>query len=184
MVFDSCQKASKLMMKHLDSALTLSEEDWLTKHIDTCEQCKEDFSTYNIMTEEFAEIERTRSVLKTPDCFSSAVMSKITVLPVQARKTFNNFIFILWTVFSLLLGTGVLLVINKNRIIEALGSNATLASFLQEADDFIFALKSTAVGFSNSCAAFFYDYRYVIFGISAFLIVAQYLFRFRKHREQ
>jgi|GEM_PF-4354189 len=143
------------------------------------------------ITEEFARIELLSGCsFDAPEDFDVAVMLKIATLPDAVKKAYGGLILVLWTSFSMLFGAGALLVINKDRLNEALEGNEVFeacSQVLNPAADalsgFFSSFQTVSISVLNSCANVFYDLRFAVFGAAAVVAVAQYVVKIRKHEE-
>ncbi|HHW66418.1 MAG: hypothetical protein PWP07_1932 [Epulopiscium sp.] len=118
-----CNHADKLMMKYMDGILTMEEAQKLNFHITECESCRESFFTYQMVMDEL----RDESAMKAPDGFESEVMAKIKDIEIDYKlkepMPIENISAMLWGVFSLLFGIGVLLCIYNQPVLKFLLEN-------------------------------------------------------------
>lgn len=109
-----CEKAGGLMMKYMDMILTDAEAVSLNKHIKICDRCKVDFLVYDSIMNGFSKMTLTEA----PEGFENCVMDVIAQLPEAKPKTPGRQISGLLGVFSVLIGLGFILIVNKEAIIN------------------------------------------------------------------
>ncbi|NLM13667.1 MAG: hypothetical protein GX209_07970 [Epulopiscium sp.] len=118
-----CNHADKLIMKYMDGILSMEEAQKLNFHITECESCRESFFTYQMVMDEL----RDEAVYEAPDGFEAAVMAKIKDIEVDYKlkepMSMENITAMLWGMFSLLFGIGVLLCIYSQPILDYLLGN-------------------------------------------------------------
>jgi len=132
-----CEKANDLMMKYMDGILTESEADLLNKHIKTCNRCKEDFLAYDAIMDDFSEM----TLSEPPEGFELRVMSIIKQLPEAGLKSVNRALYGVLGVFSVLLGIGIILDMNKEQLLNWMDQYPRLKPLLD-----IYAPISAAAG--------------------------------------
>ena len=132
-----CEKANGLMMKYMDGVLTESDAASLNRHIQTCGRCKEDFSVYDGIISGFSEME----LCEPPEGFELRVMNIVRQLPEAGLKSISRPLFGVLGVFSILLGLGVILAMNKDALLNWIGQYPVLKPLLD-----IYAPLSAAVG--------------------------------------
>ena len=101
------------MMKYMDGVLTDAEAASLNRHIKVCDQCKEDFLVYDSIMYNFSEMTLTEA----PEGFERRVMDIITQLPETTLKAVNRSLSGILGVFSVLIGLGFILIMNKEAMI-------------------------------------------------------------------
>lgn len=115
-----CNHADQLLMKYMDGILTMDEAKKLNYHITECVSCREEFFTYQIMMEELQE----GKMVEAPEQFEFEVMDKIKGIDfdykVKEIGSIENITAMLWGVFSLVFGIGVLLFIYRQPVLEYL----------------------------------------------------------------
>ena len=70
-----CKKAENLIMKYMDGELSPEDAQLLNDHIKCCEKCREEFFVFDAMMQNAAEV--SKEVIRAPEGFEKAVMSKI-----------------------------------------------------------------------------------------------------------
>ncbi|NDO46734.1 hypothetical protein [Clostridium sp. MD294] len=124
-----CCDAEKYIMKYMDSEITKKEAEELNQHIQQCQKCKESFLFYDNMLQVFEQM----SLYEAPEDFESNVMMQIQALEkIEQRSYVNNRILgHIWSVFTVLFGTGAILVFYKQPIIQALEKNDILKQWVK-----------------------------------------------------
>ena len=112
-----CEMANDLMMKYMDGILTETEAASLNSHITACGQCKEDFLAYDGIMENFSGME----LCEPPEGFELRVMSIIRQLPEVGLKPAYRSLYGVLGVFSVLLGLGIILDMNKEAVLAWMG---------------------------------------------------------------
>jgi len=143
-----CEKAGEYMMKYMDGNLSESDAVKLNLHISECETCKLDFIIYDDLMRNFTEM----PIVETPAGFVDKVMARVRELPaVQAynNSSPDNALYVFWGVFSVLIGLGAILSMNKDSIL------AWMIQYPQfkPIADFIVPLSETVTSLSNSMIA-------------------------------
>ena len=113
-----CEQAGNLMMKYMDSLLSEKEAEKLNLHLLDCADCRADFHAYDQMVEIFAEEASDNLESALPDLFEQETMAMIEalgVLPNHYTKT-DNLLCMLWGGFSVLIGLGFGIALNKDAI--------------------------------------------------------------------
>lgn len=126
-----CKKANDLMMKYMDMTMTEKEANALKEHIGKCAECYEDFLTYNEILEGFSD---NSDNIAAPEGFEACVMEKIYGLGEiykEKENSFYPFFYGIWCVISMLCGFGMLLILNKEAIMNYLSSNAMLSGYVK-----------------------------------------------------
>jgi len=138
-----CEKSSQLMMLYMDGLLDDFEEMNLTKHMEACRACREDFAVYKEMLEEFGQ--NKLEIIEAPEGFATAVMEQINGInlyfPEKVRcrgKVFDNILFAVWGTLALVLATGTTLFLYQEQIFAWLRANgmAAVAAALYPVADF------------------------------------------------
>ena len=182
-----CKEADELMMKYMDSVMTEEEAMRLGVHIESCASCKEAFSIYDMMMDDFLDLE----LIEAPDGFELQVMEKINELPLVSEKIKNsvdNATTLVWGTFSVLLGAATLITMNRDVILDYMISSETLAPYAQmiqvnmEHFEMIFAnAQATLYSMLTVFNTYIAGSRYIILTIFVGLIVAQ-LYIYRKEK--
>ncbi len=176
-----CSKIDELLMKHMDNILTKEETIILNTHLETCSHCREDFEIYDKINKEFSKIE----IINAPDDFEINVMAKINELPDESLKCSNRLETLtcwLWSSFSVLVGIAVMIVLNKNFIMNYLSSSNQFSGFydlLSPVEDYVIEFSNNFVSIISSYITNISEYvssaRVVLLGILAILGVIQYI---------
>lgn len=176
-----CEKAGLYMMKYMDGEINEKETLRLKAHIDSCATCRRDFKVYDYIMGEMAA---DTGGDEPDEGFTGAVMAKVSVLAEGKRNAMSAVDMIICTVFGVfcvVFGLGFLFVINREQIMEYLSGVPALsgyASALEPVSERVYAFFDNIVGlagdFIGVCAGFLSDYRYIILGVAAALIVCQY----------
>ena len=109
-----CEKAGALMMKYMDGVLTENEAGSLHQHIKVCARCEEDFLAYDGIMNNFAEM----SLSEPPEGFEIRVMEIVRQLPEVGLKSVHRALYGVLGVFSVLLGLGIILNMNKESLLN------------------------------------------------------------------
>ena len=123
-----CEKSAQLMMLYMDGLLDDFEEMNLTKHMESCSACREDFAAYKEMLEGFSQ--NKLEIIEAPEGFATAVMEKIEGInlyfPEKVRshgKIFDDILFGIWGSLALLLVAGTTLFLYQEQILYWLAEN-------------------------------------------------------------
>jgi len=108
-----CEKAGGLMMKYMDGVLDGAEADSLNRHIKSCGHCKEDFLAYDSIMKNFSEM----TLSEAPEGFEHRVMDIIRQLPEVRLKSVSRQLSGILGVFTVLIGLGFILIMNKEAMI-------------------------------------------------------------------
>lgn len=119
-----CCDAEKYIMKYIDGELSKKEAEELNEHIQKCQSCKESFLFYDDMIQIFEQL----PLYETPIDFEKSVMMQIQLLEQTEQRTFvkNRIIGHIWGCFTVLFGTGAVLVFYKQSIIQFFDKNSYL----------------------------------------------------------
>jgi hypothetical protein len=175
-----CEKASGLMMQYMDKTLSEADAAKLNSHIKQCPACKEEFMVYDKILREFESTE----VISAPDNFCEIVMEKIRALdfkrPVSTVK--DSMLCVIWGIFSVVLGLGLLASMYKDTVIEYLSSTGrfelflkTLAPVSEYVNLFTGGLTSAFASLSTGLGALVSPVRLVLLVIFAVLAGVQYV---------
>lgn len=121
-----CEKASDLMMKYMDGALTETEAVSLNRHVKACKRCEEDFLAYDSIMDNFSEM----ALSEPPEGFESRVMAIVRQLPAVGIKSASRSLYGVLGVFSVLLGLGVLLNMAREPLLGWMGRYPQLKPLL------------------------------------------------------
>ena len=135
----NCENAQIAMMQHMDKTIKPADARELTRHILSCESCRE----YYLAFDEANDIENTLAAA--PDGFTEMVMTKIRELPVYAspakkgRGESQTILRVLWGLSAIFLGIGLLFIFNPDllaAITAASPAAAGITDVLSEAGQF------------------------------------------------
>lgn len=162
----NCNKAEKYIMKYIDGELSEKEARILNEHILMCRVCKESFYIYNTISVNIVE----KLEYSAPEGFEARVMGSIALagLPFEAEDSTHDGLI---GVFSVLLGTGVLLFIFRNTIINSVSQSpyvGEMAKGLAPAADFIEANVETV---NKSVSALIQNLNSVISNAEIFIFI-------------
>ncbi|MDR1687577.1 MAG: zf-HC2 domain-containing protein [Clostridiales bacterium] len=175
-----CEKASALMMQYMDKTLSEADAAKLNSHIKGCPVCKEEFMVYDKILREF----ETMEVISAPDDFCDTVMEKIRALDFKrpASTVKDSMLCVIWGVFSVLLGLGLLASMYKDTVIEYLASTGrfdlflkTLAPVTEYVNLFTEGLTNTFTSLSSGLSALVSPVRLTLLVIFAVLAGIQYV---------
>lgn len=123
-----CCDAEKYIMKYMDGELSKKEAEELNEHIQKCQCCKESFLFYDDMMQTFEQL----PLYETPDDFETNVMMQIQLLEQTEQRSFvkNRIIGHIWGCFTVLFGTGAILVFYKQSIIQIFDKNVYLKQWV------------------------------------------------------
>ncbi|HIT86887.1 MAG TPA: zf-HC2 domain-containing protein [Candidatus Coprocola pullicola] len=123
-----CQDAEKYIMKYMDGEISKQEAEQLNQHMQHCTACKRDFEFYDTMLDLFEQM----PVYEAPADFEIQVMMQIQALEEgkQRRHIKNRIWGHIWGTFTVLFGTGAILVLYRDQIIASLAENPYFAQWL------------------------------------------------------
>jgi len=163
-----CEKSNELMMRYMDGLLDAFDEMNLTKHIETCEVCREDFAVYKEMLEGFDLTDSSDTadtadicLIEAPDGFEAAVMAQIQDIniyfPEKVRNKgviLDNIIFVVWGLVVATFAAGLTLFLFNEQILAWLEYQglAGLATALYPVSNFVIGLGTTAGNFFANIA--------------------------------
>ena len=188
----NCQKAENYMMKYMDGEITAKESAQLGAHIENCEVCYESFKTYDVIKSEF-DMNITECEYPAPEGFVEAVAGKIALLPERKKavSSFENLVFIVWGVFSIIFGAGFLLFLNREQIVALMEGNEVFTSYLRfiepfgvKIEELTVAVQTVMTDALSSAGEFFNSYRYVVLAVFFAAVIVQYAIRLRKKKEK
>ncbi|MCL2352562.1 MAG: zf-HC2 domain-containing protein [Firmicutes bacterium] len=172
-------------MKFMDGPLSAREAAELERHAGTCATCAEDFAAYRGIMADFSETE----LICAPEGFEEAVMGKIRALPAIARSPefFDGVVYGIWGVFSVLIGLGLILVLNRDAILADMSQNAAYANFMALISP-VYAYVSDLAGniaagwraFANGVYAYAEPIKYAVVAIFVILAAVQFFARKRE----
>ncbi|NLK21861.1 MAG: zf-HC2 domain-containing protein [Epulopiscium sp.] len=119
----NCNKVDHLIMKYMDGTLTKGEAKDLNSHIVGCSSCKEEFFIYQRVIE---GMENDKAI-EAPVDFEVGVMEKIKNIEIDYRPkkttSLETIKAMVWGIFSLMFGIGVLLFIYRESFLEYMLQN-------------------------------------------------------------
>ncbi|NLJ87997.1 MAG: hypothetical protein GX327_04345 [Epulopiscium sp.] len=125
----NCNKVDHLIMKYMDGILTMEEAKHLNQHITKCDTCREEFFTYQKMI----DVLQDGQLVEAPKDFEATVMNRIKDIEidyeVKEKISIDTISAMVWGLFSLIFGIGVLLVLYRYPIIEYLVENPYLGDW-------------------------------------------------------
>ena len=123
-----CQDAEKYIMKYMDGEISKQEAEQLNQHMQHCKACKREFEIYYTMLDLFEQM----PVYEAPADFEIQVMMQIQALEEgkQRRHIKNRIWGHIWGTFTVLFGTGAILVLYRDQIIASLAENPYFAQWL------------------------------------------------------
>ncbi len=123
-----CYDAEKYIMKYIDGEISKKEAEELNQHIQECSSCKESFLLYDNMLQVFEEL----PLYEAPKDFEINVMMQIEALEQTEQRSFvkNRIIGHIWGCFTVLFGTGAILVFYKQSIIQVFEKNVYLKQWV------------------------------------------------------
>lgn len=124
-----CSDAEKLIMNYMDNVLSQKDAERLNEHLKKCDQCREAFAVYEMMIDNFQSIE----IVDTPVNFEQELMLKIeAVSPVYLTQKPISMEWIhslIWGIFTVLFGTGIVLNVYRDTIMESISQNQYIQQF-------------------------------------------------------
>ena len=141
-----CEKAGGLMMKYMDGALTDAEAASLNRHVQACGNCMEDFVTYDGIISSFSEMQLTEA----PEGFEYRVMDIISQLPEVAIKPVNRPLYGVLGIFTVLMGLGFVLVMNRDAMLGWVSGYPKLVPLM----NFLIPVSTAVNSISHQAAAF------------------------------
>ncbi len=125
----NCIKAENLIMDYIDNNLSSSEAEKLNEHLKNCENCREAFNIYEMMVDNFENLEFTSP----PDDFEEKLMIKINAITPaylnQKQISLDNIHSVIWGIFTIFFGFGIMLNMYRDSIITYLSQNEFIAEF-------------------------------------------------------
>ncbi len=122
-----CYDTEKYLMKYMDGEMTKQEAEELNQHIQQCQKCKEDFLFYDNMLQLFEKM----PLYEAPEGFETNVMMQIQALSEQKNSIKNKIAGYLWGTFTMLFGTGAVLVFYKKSIFKLLEKNLYFSQWIK-----------------------------------------------------
>ncbi len=141
-----CKKAENLIMKYMDGELSPEDAQLLNNHIKLCEKCREEFFVFDAMMQNAAEV--SKEVIRAPEGFEKAVMSKIhTEEEKQYAYSRNDRLrMICISIVLCFFAAGYFLIKNKEALIAKLYEYPAFAQYLNEVVPF----SQNIQGYENS----------------------------------
>lgn len=185
----NCDKSNLYMMKYIDGDITEEEAKRLNEHILCCEKCKKDFEIYDNILKDFAFIPE----FEAPEGFENEVMQKISALNGIEIYTFKNKIMsIIWGLFTIIFGSGAMLLFYRESIIKSLSQTQYFAekisNFLpisekieEQADLIIYIFNDMLIKINDVFANIIIVFLTIITVICAFQFISLHK-RQRQHR--
>lgn len=125
-----CRQADELMMNYLDGILSKDKAYQLNQHLQQCDACVETFYAYEQIKKELHQM----NIVEAPIGFTEQVMGRIEEIKpqydLQKEMPMENITGIVWGIFSILFGVGVLLVIYQQEILSFLLSYPYTSSWI------------------------------------------------------
>lgn len=125
----NCKKAENFIMNYMDNTLSSAEAEELNKHLKTCESCKESFAVYEMMLDTFENADLTTA----PNDFEQKLMIKISnitpVYLIQNPISIESINSLIWGIFTILFGAGIILNIYSEPIMNYISQNQYIADF-------------------------------------------------------
>ncbi|NMA83007.1 MAG: hypothetical protein GX962_03975 [Epulopiscium sp.] len=124
-----CRQADELMMAYLDGILTQEKAQELNIHLQNCDLCVESFYAYEQIKQELNEIVITEA----PHGFTQRVMATVAEIDPQYEVQANpieNLAGIVWGMFSIFFGVGILLLMYQQEILNLLLSHPLTSSWI------------------------------------------------------
>ena len=146
-----CEKANDLMMKYMDGILTESEAVSLNRHIKTCGQCEADFLVYDGIMDDFSGM----TLSEPPEGFELRVMSIIRQLPDVGIKSVQRSMYGVLGIFSVLLGLGIILDMNKELLFNWMSQYPQLEPLLDVYAPVADAVRDVSLRVSSAMSQFF-----------------------------
>ena len=124
-----CCDAEKYIMKYMDGEISQKEGEELNQHIKECQNCKESFLFYDNMIQLLEQM----PMHEAPEDFEINVMMKIQALEQTEQRNFvkNRILGHIWGTFTVVFGTGAILVFYKKPIINALENKKKKKKWVQ-----------------------------------------------------
>ncbi len=118
-----CSEAEQLMMKYMDSELSEKDAKELNSHLLVCNECKESFYIYDSLMGDL----KLLPDFEAPADFEYNVMAQIKKLSDDEYEVNysvrNKIAGAIWGTFSILFGTGTLLVLYREPLMTSLINN-------------------------------------------------------------
>lgn len=125
----NCKKAEELMMNYMDNTLSPKDAEKLNEHLINCKDCKESFFIYEMVQDTLENNE----IIEAPIDFEKELMIKISdITPVYLAKkdlSIDCLNSIVWGSFTMLLGTGIMLNIYNEPIMNYIEQNEAISNF-------------------------------------------------------
>jgi len=154
-----CEKSNELMMRYMDGLLDSFDEMNLTKHIETCETCREDFEIYKEMLEGFDL--KNMEIVDAPEGFDDAVMAQIDDINIYFPEKVRNkgivldrVIFVVWGLMAATIAAGLTLFFFSGQIFGWLNEQGLygIASALYPISNYVADFGATAAAFFGGIA--------------------------------
>jgi predicted anti-sigma-YlaC factor YlaD len=185
-----CNKAEEYFMKYMDGTLSEREAAALNAHLAECEACREDFKLYDVILADFAD----EALLAAPEGFEEAVMAKIDALTDvehKAESRLDSLILAVWGTFSVLMGSGFLLSMNRDVIMGYFSSKPALSamvSMMNDASAYVSQMSASITSalntFGTSALDYLTSFKYALLFIFGVLAAVQYVMYRRDHRDK
>lgn len=116
-------------MKYMDGEISQKEGEELNQHIKECQNCKESFLFYDNIIQLLEQI----PMHEAPEDFEINVMMKIQALEQTEQRSFvkNRILGHIWGTFTVVFGTGAILVFYKKPIINVLENTQYFKQWVQ-----------------------------------------------------
>lgn len=124
-----CRQADELMMEYLDGVLTEEKAQQLNQHLKSCDSCVETFYAYEQIKEELNDM----VMIEAPHEFTQEVMAAVALIEPQYEVQINpieNITGIVWGMFSICFGVGILLFMYQQEILTALLGHPLTSSWV------------------------------------------------------
>lgn len=164
----------------MDSNISEKEALILKEHVGKCSVCYEDFLTYDEILDEFSSLD---NILTAPVDFEDKIMAKIYALgdiyfPKESK--YDGFMYAVWGGVSVLCGLGMLLILNKDVIINYFNSSPALNGYVKyfaPVENYVIQFKSNVEAIFNavtsSVGAYTENLKFASFVAFIVLVMAQ-----------
>ena len=127
-----CDEANDYIMKYMDGNITDAEADCLNQHLLECKECKSDFLVYDKIICDFSNC----CEFEAPEKFEIEVMARITELgngQYEVHCRFKDKVLgAVWGTFTVFFGTGTVLAMYREPIMESISANPYFAGYIQK----------------------------------------------------
>lgn len=184
-----CDEANDYIMKYMDGRITDEEADCLNQHLLVCKECKSDFLIYDKIICDFSNCKE----FEAPEMLEVEVMAKISQLGNGSYEVHYRFkdkvLGAIWGTFTVLFGTGTVLAMYREPIMESISDNPYFSAYIQKLTPIMDnvskqteSLKIIVNKATDSFDFFFSNSAELIFGLITIICAYQFYILYRKKK--